>query len=148
MIEMYDKLKDMLENEVDKIVKDGQVTQTTLCNLDTLIDVIKDIEEIKEKEDFGYSGRRGRGGMMYDDGYSRNGYENYNRGSSYDGRYDNRYYDDRGRDGYMKYEGDLHYSGTGSKDHMISLMKDAMSQATTQEEHDEIMKMIKKMENK
>lgn len=135
MTEMYDRLKDMLETEIDKIVKDGQITQTSLCNLDTLVDIVKDIEEIKEKYDYGYSGRGGR--MMYNDGYSGR-----------DDRYDNRYYDNRGRDGYMRYEGDLRYSGTGNKEHMISLMKDAMNQATTQEEHDEIMKMVKKMEGK
>ena len=139
MTEMYDRLKDMLETEIDKIVKDGQITQTSLCNLDTLVDIVKDIEEIKEKYDYGYSGRGGR--MMYNDGYNNN----------YSGRdyeRDNRYYDNRGRDGYMRYEGDLRYSGMGNKEHMISLMKDAMNQATTQEEHDEIMKMVKKMEGK
>lgn len=77
--------------------------------------------------------------MIYNNGY--------NEYSGYGGKYDDRYYDDR-RDGrYMKYEGDIHYSNTGSKEHMLSLMRDAMNNATTQEEHDEIMKMIKKMEN-
>lgn len=142
MAEMYDKLKDMLEAEIDKIVRDGQITQTSLCNLDTLVDIVKDIDEIKEKQEYGYSGRGGR--MMYNDGYN-NGYSGRD-GYGQDRHYDNRYNDERGRDGYMRYEGDLHYSGAGSKDHMMSLLRDAMAQATTQEEHDEIMKMIKKME--
>ena len=122
MVELYDNLQEMLEAEIEKIVKSGQITQSSLCNLDTLVDIAKDVEEIKTYQDKGYSGRRG---VIYN----------------------NSYYDDR-RDGrYMKYEGDIHYSNTGSKEHMLSLMRDAMNNATTQEEHDEIMKMIKKMEN-
>lgn len=49
-------------------------------------------------------------------------------------------------DRYMRYEGDLHYSGDGEKEKMISLMEEAMRHASTKEEKDEIMKMIQKMD--
>ncbi len=146
MNDMYMKLTDILEDEISKIVKDGEVTQASLCNLDTLVDIVKDIHEISGMtEDRGYSGYRGR---MYEDGYSgRNNYgrentSNYNRGSSYDDWNDNMRTSDR----YMRYEGDLHYSGDGEKEKMISLMEEAMKHASTKEEKDEIMKMIQKMD--
>ncbi len=146
MNDMYMKLTDILEDEISKIVKDGEVTQTSLCNLDTLVDVIKDIQEITSRKEYDseYSSRR----MMYNDGYSgRNSYgrentSNYNRGSSYDDWNDNMRTSDR----YMRYEGDLHYSGDGEKEKMISLMEEAMRHASTKEEKDEIMKMIQKMD--
>ena len=148
MNEMYMRLTDILEDEISKIVKDGEVTEKSLCHLDTLVDVVKDIHEITamaERED-GYSGYRG---VVYDNnGYSgRMNYSMANDGRGNGNGYDNRYYDDR-RDGrrYMTYEGDMRYSGHEDKNKMISLMEEAMALASTQEERDEIMKMIKKMD--
>lgn len=151
MNEMYNKLLDILEDEIGKIVKDGEVTPTSLCNLDTLVDIVKDIHEISNmSSDSGYSGYRGR---MYDDGYSgrnnygegRNNMGNYNRNNSYDSRY---YDDGYGNDRYVRYEGDMHYSGEGNKMHMISLMEEAMDNATTKEEREKIMQMVKELKSK
>lgn len=140
MSKVYDNLRDMIEGEIEGIVKIGELNQNSLCNLDKLVDIAKDIEEIeKHQEDrYGYSGYRGN----YDDGYSRRGREMYEND-----RYDNRYRSPRETDGYIRYEGDMKYSGDmGNKEHMLSLMRQAMEQATSQEEHDEIMKMVKKIE--
>ena len=139
MNDMYRRLIDILEDEISKIVKDGEVTQASLCNLDTLIDVVKDIHEITAMEDreYGYSGYRG---MVYNDGYS--GHDSY-RYNDFDNR--SRYDDIKNDNRYMKYEGDMRYSGNGEKDHMISLMEEAMELATSKEDKDEIMKMIHKM---
>lgn len=146
MIDMYVKLQDMLEAEIDKIVKDGQITQTSLCNLDTLVDVIKDLEEIKAMQDYG--GYSGRDGMMYNDGYSgRDTYGNNSSGNYMRYRNYGRNYDNRSSYGYSQ-NGQSNYSRDGGKEHMISLMEEAMDHATTKEERDEIMKMIEKLDRK
>lgn len=141
MNKMYENLRDMIENEIEGIVKIGELNQSALCNLDKLVDIAKDIEEIDKyhEEKYGYSGYSGR---MYNDG--RDNRRDYDWDRYDDGRYETR---KRATDGYVRYEGDMKYSGDmGNKDHMLSLMKQAMEQATSQEERDEIMKMIKKME--
>lgn len=152
MKEMYERLLGILEDEVNKVVKDGEVTQTTLCNLDTLVDVIKDIHEISAmSESSEYSGSRRMG--YNDDGYSgRMYYDSYERGNSnarnnmYGRNDDNRYYDDRrNNDRYVDYMGNMRYSGHDEKDKMISLMEEAMEHADSKEDKDAIMKMIQKM---
>ena len=93
-MDTYDKLYDMLEKELDEIVKKGALTADSLMSLDKIVDVMKDINEICDHdEDSGYS-QRGyvytnggnsyrRSGNSYRDGrYSRGG---ANRGNSYRG---------------------------------------------------------------
>lgn len=153
MVNLYENLQEMLEREVEKIVQRGELDQNSLCNLDKLIDVIKDTEEITAMRQYGggeYSGR-GNGGMyrMYNNGnysyngrdaYGMNGSENYSGGG-----YQYRYYDDYGSNGMNGMNG---RSGNGDKNHMVSLMHQAMDMASSNEEREEIRQMIRKIENK
>ena len=134
---MYSELRNIVEKEIDNIVKKGSLDQNSLCNLDKLIDIVKDIKEVSGDYESGYSGYRG---YIYNDGYSgrmmNNGSENY---SDY-GRGNYQY------NGYMNYNNmDNRYSGNGEKAHMLSLMEEAMRHASNNEERDEIRKMIEKM---
>lgn len=142
MVNLYESLQDMLEREVEKIVQRGELDQNSLCNLDKLIDVIKDTEEITAMRNYGgeYSGGR----MNYNNGYSNRYYDNRNMNRyQYDDHYSNGM--SYGQNGMNSNNG---YSGHGDKNHMLSLMHEAMDMASTNEEREEIRQMIRKIENK
>lgn len=90
---VYYKAKELFENELEKLVAKGDVNEKNLEAFDKVIDIIKDIEEICEKEeemgyDDSYSGRRG--------GYGRRsryypGMGEYYMEGSYAGGYGNSY---------------------------------------------------------
>ena len=71
---LYD-ICDILEDELEDIVKSGEMTPKDLEMVDKSVDVIKDIKTIKAMEDAswdnGYSRNDGYSNRMYyDDGYS------------------------------------------------------------------------------
>ena len=140
----YENALEMVEREIDNITKRGELNQNDLCNLDKLIDISKDIETIFAMKDYGYSDD------YYDNGYSgramRNGRGN---GRMYDGyySYDNGNYN-RSYGGHERNEQMNGYSGHGDKKHMLDLMYDAMNQASTNDDREEIRKMIQKLEQK
>lgn len=120
-------LKYLLEEELEKIVRKGDITPTELERLDKAVDIIKDIETIcamkeynYQEEEEGYSGgypmyaRDGRGGS-YEGSYRRGG--GGGGGNSRMGGYmmDPRYYRDGGSyDG--SYEGGSYARGGRSYD--------------------------------
>lgn len=65
MGDSYKKVKELLEKELDKIAEKGTIDPTNLEYSYKIVDIIKDIYEICEKEDNMYdeesSGRRGYG---------------------------------------------------------------------------------------
>ena len=65
MKDLYKRTKEVFERELGKIVDKGNVNSTDLELTYKLVDIIKDIEEICEKETImyedDYSGRRGYG---------------------------------------------------------------------------------------
>ena len=66
MANTYEKLRDLLEGEIDEIVNGGSLDKEKLHCLYEMVDVIKDIGEIDD-HDTGYS----MGRMYYDDGIFR-----------------------------------------------------------------------------
>lgn len=70
---LYD-ICDILQDELEDIVKSGEMTPKDLEIVDKAVDVIKDIKTIKAMEDAswdnGKSYDRGYPNMYYDDGYS------------------------------------------------------------------------------
>ena len=94
MANTYEKLRDLLEGEIDEIVKGGSLDKEKLHCLYEMVDVIKDVGEITEQEG-GYS----QANRMYVDpmmmyayaannnraNNSRYSRANYNRGGSYGG---------------------------------------------------------------
>lgn len=114
---VYEDTKELVEKEIDEIVKKGEMSPTELEQLYKLIDIAKDICEIEEDKMGGVSGRVSYGTMPYwgqisyeDSSYGRNGRSgtnynqngsgrNYNNGrSSYGRDYDDRMMPDRRMD--------------------------------------------------
>lgn len=105
-----DKLKRLLEKEIDEITAKDEVSPTELERLDKAVDIIKDIEticamkEYGEEEDYGYSGRRSyypTMPMSYEGQSYRRGRDSMGRYASRDDGYSGRPYYDRGYSGHM-----------------------------------------------
>ena len=125
---MYNRIYDMLNCEIEKIENKGELNQSSLDNLDKLVDIIKDLQTIEamsfaEERNYGYSNNSGmdysRGRMMYDD---------------------SRYY--RGR------PSNYGYSYGNDRNGMIEHLQKAIDQANSEEERNEIRQMIDRMQNR
>lgn len=108
MSEVYKKTRDLLERELEKLVASDNMTATNLELTYKIVDVIKDIDEICEKDSMlygeDYSGRRGynmrssraygypyMGNYMVEGSYtSGNNYGGGYSGNNYVGGYSNR----------------------------------------------------------
>ena len=130
---MYDGIYDMLNCEIEKIEKKGELNAASLDNLDKLVDIIKDLQTIEamaeyEKDGDGYSERRG---YLYGDDMSyRRGYMDGNRGSRY----------------YMGRSMNTGHNRDDGKKAMMEHLEKAMHNAETVAETEEIRRMIEKME--
>lgn len=141
---IYEDLKDMVEEEIDKIVKKGDLDEKQLMYLDKLIDISKDICEIEEKNEMsenGYS-QRMYPPMYYRDNDLMTGNvadmgNSYRRRRDSMGRYSRDMYDDRmmSRDGY---------SGHGNND-MADRLGRMMSEATTDREREAIRSALERI---
>ena len=130
-MESMDRLKDMLQCEIDKIADQGELTAGSLETIGKLLDAVKDISEINAMDDYGYS-QRGYGRMpMYYEG----SYEGATRG----GRSSRR----GGNGGNSRRMG---YSYDDGKDYMIDQLEQMMDQAGSEKERQAIMKCIRQME--
>ena len=132
-----DCLKDMLCDEVRKINSQGELNPTTLQVADTVVDIIKDIMEICEKEEqMGYN----------DEGSYRNGYGNgYNRMNASHNYYDNNYASyNRGRNNGYGY--DNGYSRHTATDQMINKLEMMMQDATSKDKAT-IQRCIEELKN-
>ena len=125
---IYDDVKDLVEDEIDKIIKQGDLNDTTLMHLDKLVDIAKDICEIEEKD--------------MDGGYSQRSYPHYymDRGNSYKrdsmGRYS--------RDSRMNtYDGSNGYSRHG--DDIADRLGRMMSEASTEREREAIRAALERI---
>lgn len=134
---IYDDVKDMVEEEIEKIVKQGELNHDSLMNLDTLIDISKDICEVKMSSDdseTGYSQRMypPMYAYAYDNGNSyRNGNMNSNMNSNM-GRYSRNNYDEgMSNNGYSRHGGD-----------MADRLGRMMSEASTERERDAIRRAL------
>ena len=119
-----DCLKDMLCDEVKKINAQGELNPTTLQVADTVVDSIKDIMEIYEKEErMGYT----------DDSSYRNGYtNNYNHPVPTHNYYDNNY-GSYNRNRNNSYGYDNGYSRHTATDQMIGKLEMMMQDATSKD---------------
>lgn len=119
-----DNLKNMLCDEVRKINAQGELNPTTLEIADTVVDIIKDIMDICEKEErMGYN----------EEGSYRGGYNNYRMNPSY-GYYDNSYNSYNNRDGHNNSYGyDNGYSRHTATDQMINKLEMMIQDATSKD---------------
>ena len=153
------ELKEMLEDDVRKITKKGDISPDELNNVYKAIDIIKDVETIKAMREHGYS-QEG----SYEGSYNSYGsYQNSNRrpyyaydggsmdggnsmGNSMAGNSMNSYAR-RGRDGdgdgrYSEARG---YSRHTDKEQMIQKLEQMMQTAQTEEQRKAIMRCIDEM---
>lgn len=130
---MYEDLRDMLKQELNAIVKKGEVTKENLDNIYKLICSLHKtahliMDESGNGYSQGYSQRYYRDGGSYD--YSGNSYNSYDgrrgRDGDSDGRYSEEYSGRRGRyhDGY---------SGHDDKQQMVEKLR-KMAQETSDQQ--------------
>ena len=134
------ELKEMLEDDVKKITKKGDISPDELNNVYKAIDIIKDIETIKAMRDSGYSQEGSYG--------SYNNMSNGRSYNSYDGSY-NSYnsYARRGRDGdgdgrYSENRGSYEYSRHENREQMIQKLEMMMQNAQNEEQRKAIKRCI------
>lgn len=135
---LYD-LKEMLDDQLKRITKKGDISPTELDNAYKAVDIIKDIETIDamKNADYGYS--QGYP-MSYNDGHSMNyrgdGHSYARRGRDGDG--DGRYSEARGRDARGRYTSRDGYSRGTMHEHL----QEMLAQAQTEEERQAIRRCM------
>jgi len=97
MDRVLENVRNMVMRELDNVSSSGQLTNDSLMCVDKMVDIIKDIDEIEEKEMGGYSNARRipmypydmnsyGNRMMYDgsNSYANRNYNSYDNGYSRD----------------------------------------------------------------
>ena len=154
MLKYMDEGKSTLEKEIDKILKTGDISVSTLEKLHKLTDTYKNLCKIyilseEEGGEDGSSYRRGRGrnakrdGMgrySSEDGYSEEG-GSYRGGSSYD---DDMSYARGGRMGNMGGRGG--YSRDDAKDYMVTQLVEMMQEAESPKEREALKECMRAIE--
>lgn len=128
----FEDLRAIVMKEIDEINKKGELDENTLVCAYKLIDIVKDIHEIDEKMNGGYSQTGMYPHMMYGNSYG-NSYATRNRDSM--GRYS--------RDGYNSYRGG--YSREGERDDMMAKMEHMMNTAGSETERQMIQRIMNQM---
>lgn len=138
--QMYESLRDMLEQEVAEIEKKGSLDAQSLDHLYKLMVTLTKTDKCIEREEGGASFGYSRGysqGMMSRDNFRGNSY----RGGSYDGRsynersYDGRSYNERSYDGRS-------YDKENSRQKIMSRLNMLMDEATNENERQAIMECM------
>lgn len=149
-------LKEMLEDDVKKITKKGDISPEELSNVYKAIDIIKDIETIKAMREHGDYSQEGGSYGSYGNSYRRPYYsydgnsmdDGISMGNSMAGNSMNSYAR-RGRDG----DGDGRYSERGSygysrhenKEQMIQKLEQMMQTAQNEEQRKAIRRCIEEL---
>ena len=139
-----DRLKSVLETEIDKVVEKGELTPAEIKPLGEIVDIYKDIETICAMEEYKDTDESY---AMSNRGYSSERMSRYPermyRGS-YDYAYDDMSYDDRmsnarsmSRDNYSRHS---------EKEEMISKLEMKLKNAKTPQERESIMECIRTLE--
>lgn len=128
---IYEDLKDMVEDEIEKITKKGELDETSLMHLDRLVDIVKDTCEIEMSAEQGYSQRHA---PYYP--YSMDGGNSYQRRDSM-GRYSrNNSYRGNGN----SYNGN--YSRNGD---IVDRLESMMNEAQTEREREAIRRAMEQI---
>ena len=134
---VYDDLKDMVEREIENIVKKDELDEKCLGWLDKLVDIAKDIDTIYAMHDYGNE----------DGGYSNRMYypHYYNDGEMMPMTHGNSYMN---RDSMGRYSRNSYaYRGNGysREGNMRERLEQMMNEATTQQERDAINSALDRM---
>ena len=124
---VYEDVKEMVEQEIENIVKKDELDEKCLDWLDKLVDIAKDVDTIFAMHDYADDG--GYSNRMYYPHYYNDGDMPMTHGNSYRNR------DSMGRysRNYNNYRGG--YSREGN---MRDRLEQMMAEATTQQERDAI----------
>lgn len=143
-MQKYEELKEMLCEELEKIVEKGELSAGSLETVHKLTDTIKNVDKIEMMDDNGQS-MNGHYSMAYDDdgmSYARRG-QHYVRGHySRDGYMKSDSMDDR--ESYARRGG--RYSRDGGRDYMMEQLGEMMSGAS-EKERDILKKAMRQLEN-
>lgn len=120
----YEKIKEMLCEELEAIAKKGELTAGSLDTVDKLTHAIKSLETIIAMNEYS------------EDGYSNRGSYDGNMNSNSYARYGNVRRDSMGR-----------YSRDEANDEIINRLNEVMNDAPNEQTKQEIRKLINKMEN-
>lgn len=142
------RTEELLQKGLKEINNKGELNNASLDILGKTLDAVKDLCEIKEKENPSY----GRRGMWEADGSYGRMYNAGRRGRDGDG--DGRYYEGyRGNEGYGRNDGygrnEYGRSGGsyGDNQEIIDSLRRDMNNASSEQEREYIRKMIRKYEN-
>jgi hypothetical protein len=127
MMKAYDRIREMAEDELNRIAERGELSPAVAPMAHVLTDIVKNIDKIEMLEEGGYSKE---GGGSYR-GYSRDGGGSYRGsydGGSYGGSYDGGYSERRGRDSRGRYT-----SRDDGKEHMMHQIREMMHNAEGRE---------------
>ncbi len=142
------RTEELLHKGLKEINDKGELNNQSLDVLGKTIDAIKDLCEIKEKENPSY----GRGMWAAEGSYGRMTPE-YMYGAGrrgMDGDGDGRYYEGRGygNNGYGETYGNRGYGRMyGHNEEMVEKLRRDMENATSEQEREYIRKLIRKYEN-
>ena len=137
---IYEDVKDMVEDEIEKITKKDELDDRCLEVLYKLVDIAKDVETVMAMHEYGgefdmengYSTRM-YPHYMYDNGHSyrnRDSMGRYSRTGGYNGHMNNSYTYRNG------------YSRTGD---IAAKLESMMSEATTDREREAIQRALEQM---
>lgn len=129
---IYEDVLDLVEEEIDKIVKKGELDDKCLEYLDKLVDISKDVETITAmRGESGNGGYSSRGGYSYEGGGGRSNGNSY-RGRNSMGRYSSR----------NSYDYRNGYSGD---ENMRMRLEQMMDEAPSDREREAIRRAIEQM---
>lgn len=136
---IYDDVKDLVEEEIDKILKKDALDEKCLNYLDKLVDIAKDVDTITAMHEYGAEANedmRGYSGRMYP--------PMYNTGRSYG--YNNRRYSGETQhwDGDGRSNGYRNGYSRGGND-MVARLNQMLDEASTEHEREAIRMALQQM---
>lgn len=137
-MEALQQLRELLEKEVEKVVKKGDMTPVELDNMKKVVEVLCKMNELDSSMN-GYSGSYGRMYPRYSMDGGRSGDRSY--GDPFRPSWPDYSYDGRGRSS----EG---YSGHGSNEAMVQNLRQMMTNAQSDRERGAIADCIDRLTNR
>lgn len=142
------EIKDMMEDELKKICKSGELTGSDLEEMDKMVDIIKDIETIVAMKSAEYGNEGGYSGNYSYANANARGYSeawpympSYARDANGGG-----YSMARGRDSMGRYTSrDSNYSRHDSKDEVVEKLNELMMNARSDEEREKYRRAIEQL---
>lgn len=149
----YYEAKEMLQKELEQIVKKGELSAGSLETIDKLLNSIKNACKIIMYDEYSEEGEYSQegGGMSYARGRGQNARRDsmgrYSRESAYAREGGNSYnsYARGGRGGRGGYSRGYSYDD-GEKEEKIEMLREMMGEVSSEEERRALQKIIRKME--